>query len=131
MSLSKAYLVFYNAFCCVAWAYTLYLALSNFSLVQDAQFAKFFSIVELPLFVSQTLALLELFHSLLGLVRSPFITAFLQVGSRIVLVWGVNFLIPESRHQIGFPLMMIVGCVVDKKSTKLLIHLPHAELVSG
>jgi len=37
----------------------------------------------------QTLAVAEILHSLLGLVRAPATTTGLQVASRLLLVWGV------------------------------------------
>lgn len=37
----------------------------------------------------QTLALLEVVHSLVGLVRAPVMTTAMQVASRLLLVWGV------------------------------------------
>lgn len=104
----KGYLFAYNTFCAVAWAYTLFLVISNFELVKSADYKSFFDVVELPLFVAQSFAILEIFHSVFGLVRSPFLTNFLQVGSRLILIWGVNFLVPESRWQFGFALMVTV-----------------------
>ncbi|KAK9236870.1 tyrosine phosphatase-like protein [Lipomyces kononenkoae] len=44
----------------------------------------------------QTGALLEIVHSAVGLVRSPIMTTVIQVASRILLVWGVVYLFPES-----------------------------------
>ena len=38
---------------------------------------------------TQTLAILEIIHAGLGIVRAPVVTTVLQVGSRLVLVWGV------------------------------------------
>jgi len=37
----------------------------------------------------QSLAALEVAHSLLGLVRAPLLTTLMQVGSRYLVVWGV------------------------------------------
>ncbi|KAK5167574.1 uncharacterized protein LTR77_007273 [Saxophila tyrrhenica] len=43
----------------------------------------------------QTLAALEILHSLLGLVRAPLLTTIMQVASRFLLVWGVVHLFPH------------------------------------
>lgn len=43
--------------------------------------------VEVILKVTQSLAALEVFHALFGLVRSPVFTTLLQVASRLVLLW--------------------------------------------
>ncbi|KAI5862290.1 tyrosine phosphatase-like protein [Durotheca rogersii] len=39
---------------------------------------------------TQTLAGLEVLHSLLGIVRAPLFTTFMQVFSRYAIVWGVT-----------------------------------------
>lgn len=39
--------------------------------------------------VVQSCAVLEIFHSLLGWVRSPITTTAMQVASRLILVWGI------------------------------------------
>ena len=40
--------------------------------------------------VVQSLAALEIAHSLLGFVRSPLFATFIQVGSRLLLVWAYS-----------------------------------------
>ncbi|ODQ66010.1 PTPLA-domain-containing protein [Nadsonia fulvescens var. elongata DSM 6958] len=47
----------------------------------------------------QTLAILEIVHSIFGFVRSPIITTVIQISSRILLVWGILFLFPQSSGQ--------------------------------
>ena len=42
-----------------------------------------------PLLLTQSLALLEVVHSVVGLVRAPFMTTAMQVASRLLLVWGI------------------------------------------
>ncbi|KAL3490818.1 tyrosine phosphatase-like protein [Aspergillus germanicus] len=49
--------------------------------------------------VTQSLALLEILHSLIGFVRAPLFTTALQVASRIFLVWGVLY--PFNAKIIG------------------------------
>jgi very-long-chain (3R)-3-hydroxyacyl-CoA dehydratase len=41
--------------------------------------------------VTQSLAALEILHSLIGFVRAPFMTTAMQVASRYLVVWGVMF----------------------------------------
>lgn len=43
----------------------------------------------MPLKIFQTAAVLEIFHSMFGLVRSPLVTTFVQVGSRLILLWSI------------------------------------------
>lgn len=40
---------------------------------------------------------MEILHSLVGLVRSPVGTTFMQVMSRLILVWGYSTPCPASQ----------------------------------
>ncbi|PFH60668.1 hypothetical protein XA68_10580 [Ophiocordyceps unilateralis] len=81
-----AYLILFNAASAVAWAVVLCRTVTIFSVLG-------------PLFVydgvgvwtkwTQTLAALEVLHSLLGIVRAPFFTTLMQVSSRFLLVWAI------------------------------------------
>ena len=46
--------------------------------------------------VAQTAAILEVLHSLVGLVRAPVGTTAMQVASRLWLVWGILDLVPAA-----------------------------------
>lgn len=81
----KPYLFLYNISSCLGWAYVVYLVAMSL-LTGDAAQDMWEKVAE-PLRVVQTLALLEVAHSLFGLVRSPLITTVMQVGSRISLLW--------------------------------------------
>lgn len=53
--------------------------------------------------VVQTLAIMEVVHSVLGWVRSPLTTVAMQVASRYYIVWGITYLFPSVRvHLIYF-----------------------------
>src|SRR5947208_15090204 len=45
--------------------------------------------------LTQSLAVLEIAHSVLGLVRASPMTTAMQVGSRLMLVWGVVGAYPQ------------------------------------
>lgn len=45
----------------------------------------------------QTLAIMEVLHSLLGWVRSPLVTVAMQVASRYYIVWGINHFFQNVR----------------------------------
>ncbi|KAL4803686.1 tyrosine phosphatase-like protein [Aspergillus unguis] len=63
--------------------------------------------------IAQSLALLEILHSLLGLVRAPVVTTAMQVASRIFVVWGVLY--PFSTGLIGkdqFAELGYLGCLL-------------------
>ncbi|XXG96763.1 hypothetical protein Hte_003054 [Hypoxylon texense] len=51
---------------------------------------------------TQTLAGMEILHSLFGVVRAPFFTTFMQVFSRYAIVWGVTGLFPDLARGFGF-----------------------------
>lgn len=72
-----------------------------------------YGIVEIPLKIAQTLAILEIFHSLFRLVRSPVVSCIMQVASRIALLWGICNISPESRQCYGFLLMIISWSTVE------------------
>uniref|UniRef100_A0A183B5V3 Very-long-chain (3R)-3-hydroxyacyl-CoA dehydratase n=1 Tax=Echinostoma caproni TaxID=27848 RepID=A0A183B5V3_9TREM len=62
--------------------------------------------VEFLLRIFQTLALIEVLHAALGLVRSSPFTTAVQISSRVFVVWGILFLLPEEQS-IGVPLILI------------------------
>jgi very-long-chain (3R)-3-hydroxyacyl-CoA dehydratase len=45
---------------------------------------------------TQTLAVMEVLHSLFGIVRAPLFTTVMQIASRILLVWGIAYPFPAS-----------------------------------
>ncbi|MCJ1442981.1 MAG: hypothetical protein MMC23_003478 [Stictis urceolatum] len=62
----------------------------------------------------QTLAVLEIVHSALGLVRSPLSTTFLQVFSRILLVWGIVYPFPLQTSPSPFYSSMLIAWSVTE-----------------
>lgn len=56
--------------------------------------------VELPLKIVQTAAALEVLHSMIGLVKSPWFTALMQVFSRVWTLWAVMDVAPPSQKSI-------------------------------
>lgn len=46
--------------------------------------------------ITQSLAVLEVVHAAVGLVRSPVFTTAQQVASRIFIVWGILVATPEA-----------------------------------
>ncbi|KAI4132660.1 MAG: hypothetical protein LQ338_000600 [Usnochroma carphineum] len=83
---AKEYLSAYNSVCALLWLSVLgrvllLVPITGFQSVYEGagDFTKW----------TQTVAILEIFHSAFGLVRSPLPTTFLQVSSRLLLVWAV------------------------------------------
>lgn len=112
----KAYLFAYNAACAVLWAACLvrgaaYLAEHGWEKTTSTH--GFYDAVRDALYVGQTLAVMEIVHSALGVVRSPLATSVMQVSSRLLLLWGVADLVPESRAAAGFVVMVLSWSLVE------------------
>ncbi|KAL8538037.1 hypothetical protein ACS0TY_000119 [Phlomoides rotata] len=50
-----------------------------------------------PLIVAQSAALVEILHSLTGIVRSPIAATLPQISSRIYITWGILYSFSEIR----------------------------------
>ncbi|KAG8899204.1 bifunctional AP-4-A phosphorylase/ADP sulfurylase [Tulasnella sp. 403] len=61
----------------------------------------------------QTAAVLEVFHSLLGWVRSPLQTTMMQVASRLVLVWGVADNYPSTHVNPIYTSMVLSWSITE------------------
>lgn len=119
-ALVNLYLLAYNAASAVGWGYVLYLTVSSVLAERAAGVSDWhlvargvWDVVSFPLKVVQTLAVLEIVHAAVGLVRSPLSSTIMQVSSRLWLVWGINVLCPSSRFQFGFPLMVASWGLVE------------------
>ncbi|KNC46125.1 protein tyrosine phosphatase [Thecamonas trahens ATCC 50062] len=88
----------------VAWAYTLVLLVTAWT--EDKTAEEAWPVIEGALKVAQTMALLEVVHSLIGFVRSPVVTTAMQVASRIVLLWGYTNAFPAAQKHWSLWLMV-------------------------
>ncbi|KAJ5990982.1 hypothetical protein N7499_011527, partial [Penicillium canescens] len=89
--LTRAYLFTYNALNLLTWGTCLvYTATLLPAHVSTNRIPNIFNLTFSPLLLAtQSLALLEVVHSLVGLVRAPVMTTAMQVASRLLLVWGI------------------------------------------
>jgi hypothetical protein len=69
-----------------------------------------YAAVEKPLQIWQTAALLEIFNSIVGIVRSPVMATLPQIGSRIYLTWGILFSFPQVRSPSPH---FLLGCATN------------------
>ncbi|KAI1505429.1 tyrosine phosphatase-like protein [Biscogniauxia marginata] len=99
----NGYLILYNAVSAVLWLVVLgrvvganVLRGHEFAYPAVGQFCKW----------TQTLAGMEVLHSLLGIVRAPVITTFMQVFSRYALVWGIVDLFPSLAASPAYSSML-------------------------
>ncbi|WEW61718.1 protein tyrosine phosphatase-like protein [Emydomyces testavorans] len=88
----RTYLLLYNALCLTLWTtitLRLFLLLLALLLPPTAHLpaihAAFFPLLQ----VTQSLALLEIVHAAMGIVRAALGTTAMQVASRLVVVYGV------------------------------------------
>ncbi|KAL8451924.1 hypothetical protein Emag_002576 [Eimeria magna] len=111
------YMMFFNLLCAYAWG-TVCLALAKHVLAHkfpDVLSLSAWPVIERPLFFAQSLAVLEVAHALLGLVRSSVTTTLMQVFSRLQLVWLLFPAVPASRDNIA-----LVTCVAAWSFAELL-----------
>jgi very-long-chain (3R)-3-hydroxyacyl-CoA dehydratase len=70
--------------------------------------------------VAQTLAILEVVHSAVGLVRAPVVTTAAQVASRLWLVWGVLHLVPSvASSTLTLPKLLPAGGALRAQAAAL------------
>jgi len=108
---SVVYLFFYNLVQAIGWTAIAIMAVAPYD-AHDSHVGLYADVKTL-LNVFQTLALLEVLHSATGLVRSnPFLTA-VQLASRVFLIWGVLYIVPEAQDQVGVLLICIAWCITE------------------
>lgn len=90
--LTRLYLVLYNALSFGLWATCTLRTAALIPVLAPAALPQVFGHVHSPLLTTtQTLAVLEIVHSLVGIVRAPLVTTAMQVASRLLVVWGVMY----------------------------------------
>uniref|UniRef100_A0A060T2I4 Very-long-chain (3R)-3-hydroxyacyl-CoA dehydratase n=1 Tax=Blastobotrys adeninivorans TaxID=409370 RepID=A0A060T2I4_BLAAD len=106
----KQYLVAYNSLSAFLWLCVLGRLIILFPLVGSKFVAG--GLADFTKYV-QTLAVLEVVHSVLGLVKSPIVTTVIQISSRLLLVWGVVDLFPEVAQNVAFSTMVLAWSVTE------------------
>jgi len=109
-SLANKYLQVFNAFSAIMWGVVLIRLLVLYPLVGHD-----FVSEGVAVFLSwtQTLAVLEVFHALIGIVRSNPLTVAMQVASRLFVVWGVVRLFPQSASHQAFSTMVLAWSITE------------------
>lgn len=108
--LRRIYLTLYNWTVFAGWLQVLYLALKTIS---ESGHENVYAAVEKPLLLAQSAALLEIFHGLVGLVRSPLSATLPQIGSRLYLTWGILYSFPEVRNHILVSSLVISWSITE------------------
>lgn len=107
-SLMSRYLLIYNVSMTAGWIMILTRLLA--ALVHgDGVYDQ----VHLPLQLFQTGAVLEVLHAMTGIVRTSALTTALQVGSRLMLVWGVTEPVVRVRDRLSFTTMVLAWSLTE------------------
>lgn len=110
MGAKELYLKAYNISMVIGWSFILFnyvMGALETGFNADLMYQK----VRVLLQIFQYGAILEIFHTIFGLVRSPIFTTAVQVFSRVVLVAVLEY-IPESRG-LGFLLLGVAWSVTE------------------
>lgn len=109
MGLSVPYLILYNVVQYLGWTVFFVLFVINYSTTHDLQqtYDNTFYMVQF----FQYLAILEIVHIILRLVRSPLFTTFVQVMSRVVIVFVLAKI--KSSLSIGYVLLSLAWSITE------------------
>lgn len=122
MKPTTIYLIAYNVLSALGWLYILcvsifyMLAFRSFSSSVDKSNAiikGYYDNNGVIISVVQTAAVLEIVHSAIGLVSSPFLTTLIQVGSRLLVLHGFTNQAPSSHYNPSIFLMIISWALVE------------------
>lgn len=92
----QTYVTWYNAWLAGAWTRILYLLCTSVWNGKDR--IETYDGLRNELLLAQTLAVMEVVHAALGIVRSSAFLTAMQVASRLVVVWAVLQSVPSSQN---------------------------------
>uniref|UniRef100_A0ACD5VHY9 Uncharacterized protein n=1 Tax=Avena sativa TaxID=4498 RepID=A0ACD5VHY9_AVESA len=96
----RLYLCLYNWVTFYGWAQVLYGAASALLLECGGHEAVYAAVERPLLFVQTATAVMEILHSVLGLVRSPVSATLPQIFERMYVTWGILWSFPEAQCHI-------------------------------
>ncbi|CAM1505310.1 Fc.00g109470.m01.CDS01 [Cosmosporella sp. VM-42] len=109
-ALNKGYLILYNALSAVAWSVVLGRTIALYR-THGPQFV-YLGVGEWTKW-TQTVAGMEVLHSLFGVVRSPVLTTIMQVSSRFLLVWGIVDIFPYLAFSPFYTSMLVAWSITE------------------
>lgn len=114
--LAKAYLLVYNGLLTAGWSLlvfnTVQYTLSHAASI-NGSVPGLYKSIRWPLQVFQTAALLEIVHSLIGLVPSGVMTTLMQVYSRVFITWAMLEFTPGVSGNLGLLLIAFAWGVTE------------------
>ncbi|KAI9111446.1 hypothetical protein K1719_017136 [Acacia pycnantha] len=106
----RLYLALYNWTLFIEWFQVLYLVLKT---LKESGHEHVYSVAEKPMLFAQTAAVLEILHSLVGLVRSPVAATLPQIASRLFLMWGILWSFPETQTHVLVSSLLISFSITE------------------
>lgn len=106
--MKKLYLALYNLLSAFAWLYVLFLTVTT--LIKGE---KLWPNIQLPLQITQFAAVLEIVHAALGIVPSAIIPTFIQVFSRITILFLYTSSFRACQRSLSLPLMVLSWALVE------------------
>ena len=100
VSIGNLYLIAYNGGCMAGWGYALLLALM--ALATGGELTGTWAAMGISVQAAQWAMALEIVHAAVGLVRSPLLTTFMQVMSRLNLVFFILLTIGAWNNESSF-----------------------------
>lgn len=107
---SKIYLTIYNVLQAIGWSVLLIYVIM--ALIQNTKFSTIYSNTIGLLAALQTISLLEIIHSIIGIVRSQVSSNIVQIFSRLFVIW-IACIYSEQKGNVVFIIMLISWCVAD------------------
>lgn len=107
-----SYLPLYNLLSAFGWGYILYSIVSIYPKIGQPQF---YDETKKTVIYVQCGAIFEIFNSALGIVRSPLLTTFAQVASRLLIVLGIFERLPQTpaAHTIVYITLLSAWSVTE------------------
>lgn len=109
---STAYMVGYNVFQTLGWTIVLIQTLSQLFTGAEPILGMWGN-GHIILDIFQTLAVLEIFHCMVGLVRSSVVLTTFQVFSRVFVLWCVLHSAEASQQSMGLPMLLVAWSVTE------------------
>uniref|UniRef100_A0ACD5TS75 Uncharacterized protein n=5 Tax=Avena sativa TaxID=4498 RepID=A0ACD5TS75_AVESA len=109
----RLYLSLYNWVAFYGLAQVLYGTVSAL-MAESGGHGAVYAAVEPPLLFAQTLAVIEILHSVLGLVKSPVSATFAQIFGRMYVTWAILWSLREAQSHILVTTLMLSWSITEK-----------------
>ncbi|CAG9783017.1 unnamed protein product [Diatraea saccharalis] len=110
-AIGKLYLLSYNGIQTLGWAYLLCNSVLYF--LNRGTLQGFWNEIKWTVIIFQGAAVLEVVHSMIGLVSSGFMVVLMQVYSRVFLVFGVLLITHGGATSPGLPLCVLAWSITE------------------